>query len=67
MKRLNNNGLIVVDILKIDISNLYILRNVYCEIIKSNDKSLIPFLENYIIEKGDLSLKNSFHINYLNN
>jgi len=61
MKRLNNNGLIVVDILKIDISNLYILRNVYCEIIQSNDKSLISFLENYIIEKGDLSLKNSFH------
>lgn len=59
--RLNKNGLKILEIRYMAISNLFILRNVKCEMIKSNDASLVPFIEDYKKKNGDLNILNSFH------
>ena len=62
-QRLKKNGLKIIDIRYIEISKLFILRNVVCEMIKSTNSSLIPFIENYKLKSGDLSISKSFHYN----
>lgn len=66
-KRLNKNGLKVIDIRYIKISKLFILRNVVCELIKSTNCSLIPFIESYKLKNGDLSISKSFHYKLFKN
>ena len=64
--RLNKNGLIIKKIIEIEISDLYVLRNIKCECIESKSKDFLPFLERFKSIKGDLKLMNSFHLKLFN-
>ena len=55
------NGLVIKEITHQEISNLFILRNVKCEVIKSSSKDLIPYLEKHLINNGSLNVNKSFH------
>lgn len=58
--RLKINGLSPIKIIEIDLTNLYILRNVSCEMIETDNANLIPFIED-LKKKKSLNIFNSFH------
>lgn len=60
-ERLMKNHLKIKDIKYINIQNLFILRNIECELLQNNSKNLIPFIENHLFKYKDLSIQKSFH------
>ncbi len=60
-ERLIKNCLKIKEIRSINIQNLFLLRNIECELLQNNSKNLIPFIENHLIKYKDLSIQKSFH------
>lgn len=60
-------GLMPIDILEVDVSSCYVQRPVICEMIESENKKLIPYLEQFFEVQGDWSIKNSMHYDLYKN